>query len=255
MRIGVESQFQIFVALLRFPDRREREKETLLRRVAVDFFIAIFRMFIERLLQRGVSELYTTDVGDVLALCQFTVHVQSRQRFVFTVLLYDCSRAFLEFFRGLRRPPVGQISHFVVLPALIVEAMRHFVADDGADAAIIHRVVRVRVEERWLQNSGRENNLVHLRIVVGVHRRRRHSPFGAIDRLADFVQLAFRFKILRSQLIQHEWPAIDHQGRIIAPLFRVTDLHLKRGQFFQRRFFGGLVHPLECLDPIRQCFF
>src|SRR5437879_11401455 len=98
MRIGVESQFQIFVALLRFPDRREREKETLLRREAVDFFIAIFRMFIERLLQRGVSELYTTDVGDVFALRQFAIHVQSRPRFVFTVLLYDCSRASLESF-------------------------------------------------------------------------------------------------------------------------------------------------------------
>src|SRR5207237_2743785 len=162
--------------LLRFPDRREREKETLLRREAVDFFIAIFRMFIERLLQRGVGEFQSADVGDVLALCQFTVHVQSRQRFVFTVLLYDCSRAFLEFFRGLRRPPIGQISHFIVLPALIIEAVGHFMADHATHPAVVHRLVGGR-EQAWrLQNASRENHLATLRLAITSYRRPPLSP-------------------------------------------------------------------------------
>ena len=94
-----------------------------------------------------------------------------------------------------RRLPVG-----IVLPALIVEAVRHLVADDRADAAVVDRVVRLRIEERRLQNAGREHDLVHVRIVVGVHGRRRHAPFGAIDRFADLLQLAVRFRTCRARM-------------------------------------------------------
>src|SRR6266436_3545222 len=117
-------------------------------------------MFIERLLERGVSKFYSAYVGDVFTLGQRAVHMQARQRLVFVVLRYDRFRSFLELLRRLRRPPIGQIPYFVVLPALIVEAVRHFVADDRADPAVVHRVVGVGIEEWRLQNSGRENNLV-----------------------------------------------------------------------------------------------
>src|SRR6476660_9374646 len=105
MRIGVQAQLLVFVADFLPPDCRERKEETLLRSEAVDFLIALFRMFIERLLERGVSKFYSAYVGDVFTLGQRAVHTQSRQRLVFVVLRHDRFRSFLEFLRRLRRPP------------------------------------------------------------------------------------------------------------------------------------------------------
>jgi hypothetical protein len=34
--------------------------------------------------------------------------------------------------------------------------MRHLVADDGADRAVVHGIVGVGIEERRLQDAGRE---------------------------------------------------------------------------------------------------
>ena len=85
--------------------------------------------FVERLLQRGVSEFHSADVRDVFALGQFAIHVQARQRFVFVVLIDDRFAALLVFVGRFLRPPIGQIADLVVLPALIVEAVRHFMAD------------------------------------------------------------------------------------------------------------------------------
>ena len=60
---------------------------------------------------------------------------------------------------------------------------------DRAGRAEVDRVVDRLVEERRLQNAGREVDLVLERVVVRVDRRRRHPPFGPVDRLADLRQL------------------------------------------------------------------
>src|SRR6266568_86503 len=101
MWIDIQSQLLFFVADFLSPDRRERKKEPLLRGEAVDFFVPFFRMFLERLLQRSVGKLYATDVGDVLALSKRAIHMQSRQRLIFIVLIDDRLRAFLEFLTRL----------------------------------------------------------------------------------------------------------------------------------------------------------
>jgi hypothetical protein len=75
------------------------------------------------------------------------------------------------------------------LASLIIEAMCHFMADDRPDSAVVHRVICVRVEEWRPQNAGRKDDLVHGRVVISIHSRRGHSPIGAIDRLADFLQV------------------------------------------------------------------
>ena len=54
----------------------------------------------------------------------------------------------------------------------------------------------VRVEERRLQDAGGEVDVVHLRIVVGVDRGRRHVPLLAVHRLADLVQLAVELELV-----------------------------------------------------------
>src|ERR1700731_5498886 len=97
MRISVQPKFLIFVANLLSPDSREGKKEALFGREAVDFLVAIFRMFIERLLQRGVGELYSADVGNVFALGQLAIDVQSLQRLVLLVLIDHRLSALCEF--------------------------------------------------------------------------------------------------------------------------------------------------------------
>src|ERR1700734_1165195 len=93
---------------------------------------------------------------------------------------------------GLSEPAwrIQQIAAAVVLTALIVETMADLVADDGADAAIVGRIVRLGVEERRLQNRSREHDLIQLGIVIGIDSLSVHAPFGAIDWLAEFVEIA-----------------------------------------------------------------
>ena len=78
-----------------------------------------------------------------------------------------------------RNFPVG-----IDLAALIVKTVRQLVTDHAADRAVVDRGIRVRIEHRRLQNSGRKNDVAQ-RAVVGVVRLRRHSPIGAIDRAAE----------------------------------------------------------------------
>ena len=82
-------------------------------------------------------------------------------------------------------------------------------SDHRADAAVIDCVVGIGVEERRLQNSSRENNLIHVRVVIGIHRRRCHSPFGAIHWLADFLELAINFKVLGSDRVENVGSSVD----------------------------------------------
>jgi hypothetical protein len=60
----------------------------------------------------------------------------------------------------LRGPPVAQHAVAVGLAALVVEAVADLVADDAADAAVVDGRVGVGIEERRLQDGGREDDLV-----------------------------------------------------------------------------------------------
>ncbi len=62
--------------------------------------------------------------------------------------------------RVLGGPPVAQLAVAVGLAALVVEAVGDLVADHAADAAVVDGRVAVRIEERRLQDRGREDDLV-----------------------------------------------------------------------------------------------
>src|SRR6266542_2345621 len=116
--------------------------------------------------------------------------MKTRLDFVFVELLHDAISSRIELLEIILRPPHYQVSVRVELRARVVEAMRHFVTNDGADTAIVERVVRLRIVEGRLQNSRGKNDLVHRRIVISIHCRRRHSPLSLIDRLANLAQIA-----------------------------------------------------------------
>ena len=91
-----------------------------------------------------------------LAFLEFAVFVQAGLDFERIELLGDAIAALVEILQVVRRPPVLQIALGVELRALIVEAVRHLVADHGADAAVIDRVIRFGIEKRRLEDSRRE---------------------------------------------------------------------------------------------------
>ena len=56
--------------------------------------------------------------------------------------------------------PVAEIALGIEFAALVVKAMRQFMANHHSDASEIHGVISLLVEERRLQNSRRKNNFI-----------------------------------------------------------------------------------------------
>ena len=141
-----------------------------------------------------VGDRQAAEVADVLAQGELAVDVVARSvgRLQRVVLRDELGRALLEGGPVVVGPPVVEVAVAVVLRALVVEAVADLVPDHRADRAVVHRVVGVEVEERRLQDRGREDDLVHPRVVVRVHRLRRHQPLGPVDRLAELGQVTRR---------------------------------------------------------------
>ena len=73
--------------------------------------------------------------------------------------------------------------------------MPDLVSDHRTDAAVVHGVISMLIEEWWLQDCSGEHDLILERVIVRVDRLRRHQPFFAINWLADLVQGAVDFEI------------------------------------------------------------
>ena len=130
--------------------------------------------------------------------------------------------------------------------------MRHFVANHSAHSTIIYGIIGFRFEERWLQYPSRKNDFVHIRVVISVHCRRRHSPFRTVHRFADFLEFAIHLEIRGPHGVENVWSSVDLQQRVIAPLIGITDLDIHRGEFLERFLLGRLIHPVERFDSIGQ---
>ena len=149
---------------------------------------------VEREVIGGLGDGQARKVGDVLAQRQLAVDEHALDRAVAIVLVDELGRARIEILAVVRRPPILQHALGVVFAALIVEAVADLMADHRADAAIIHGVVGIGIEEGRLQNRRRKDDLVQRGIVIGVHGLRRHAPFAAVDRLIEPHQLAIPFE-------------------------------------------------------------
>src|ERR1035441_407581 len=145
VRVRVELDAKRLLARLVPPDRREREEETLFGREAVDRRAGLP---LERLLERLVGDLDAAEVADVLAERELAVDGLVGERPVAVELLHDERRAGVVGLPVIGLPPVLEVPIRVVLAARVVESVGHLVADDDADAAVVHGVVGVlRSEE------------------------------------------------------------------------------------------------------------
>ena len=152
------------------------------------------------------------------------VHLQARQRLELRVLLHEFRGAVGEGLRVGLRPPVREAAVGRELAALVVEAVADLVADHRADGAVVHGIVRVRIEERRLQDRRREHDLVVLRVVVGVHVLRIHLPLVAIHGAVEARELAMPFPQRRAAHVAEQIVAPHFERGVVLPLVRVADL-------------------------------
>src|SRR4029077_15886978 len=209
MWVRIHHQALEFRPIVGRPDLRVGKIEALIRCPTADqrglFPLLCF-------LQRPVGEVQPTEVGDTLAEHELAVLMNVVLHYVTVELFFNEGSSLVEILFVLRRPPIAQIALRVKLAAFVIEAMRHLVADDGSHRAVIGSVIRFRIEKRRLQNSSGKNDLVHFRIVISVHCRRRHAPLGAVDGLSNFVQVALEFKLGAAHLIERVRTAIHREG-------------------------------------------
>ena len=149
----------------------------------------------------------------------------------------------------LGRPPVLQDPVAVGLAALVVEAVADLVADDAADAAIVHRHVRLRVEEGRLQDGGGEDDLVQGGVVIGIHGLGRHAPFAAVHRLVHPGHVPVPVRHLGAEHRAIEVIGLHHHGGIVAEMVRIADLHGELGELGLGRGLGLGAHPVQLVDP------
>ena len=83
-------------------------------------------------------------------------------------------------------PPIDHVAIAIEFRTLVIKAMANFMADNRTDSAVIGCNIGFQIEERWLQDSGRKDDLVLDRVVVSVNSLRGHQPFGLINWLTDF---------------------------------------------------------------------
>ena len=153
--------------------------------------------------------------------------------------------------RSASRPPVAQVAVGVELAALVVEAVGVLVADHDTDRAEVDRVVGAAVEERRLQDSRREDDLVVARVVVRVHRGRRHAPERAVGRLVDPRHRASDLEHLRAQRVSEVVVALHLDRAVVLPGVRVADLAGAEGcQLRERLRLGLRGHPIQALDVL-----
>src|SRR5258708_7243494 len=169
MRISCSSQARRFRPNVLRPDLRPAEKETLLGRKTVDVLRS--RLSLQRLLIRCVRHRQSSEVGHGFANNQLSLLMQSRLDFIRVKLLDHTICASSELLIVIVRPPHDKVTIGVESSALIVKAMRHFMANHSPDAAVVKSVVGLRIIEWRLQDAGRKDYLVVLRILASVDGR------------------------------------------------------------------------------------
>src|SRR5690606_8936958 len=110
----------------------------------------------------------TAEVGKVFAQGQFTIYMRAVQHGVAIKLAYNYMGFFIKFFGVFRCPPIVKVTVRIVLTALVVKSVCHFMSYYSPYAAIVYRVICILVEEGILQDTGGENDFVECRVVVGV---------------------------------------------------------------------------------------
>ena len=99
----------------------------------------------------------------------------------------------------------------------------------------------MRVEERRLQDAGREVDVVLERVVVGVDRGRRHASTRRSTGLPILRSCARLLERVGALGVAEGVAAHDLHARVVAPLVGIADLVGDGGQLVERLLLGGLA--------------
>ena len=112
------------------------------------------------LAQSHQCDASTTIVGGVLTQGQFAIQLKVVHGDEVAVFVGDTTGAGFKFLGILLRPPVAQITLRIEFASLVIEAVGEFVSDHGADATKVDSVIHLLVEERRLQDTCGEHDLI-----------------------------------------------------------------------------------------------
>src|SRR5260363_359233 len=154
MRIRIEVDFKRFGSDILAPHQSTVHKEGLRLRIAVDLVLCKRGLLVQFTLQCVMRDSESAQIANIFTQGQFAIHMQTGQRLILTELFDELGSARIEFLTVSVGPPVHAIALGIELTALVIITMYHFMTDDRADAAVIQRIVRLRVEERRLQDGG-----------------------------------------------------------------------------------------------------
>ena len=191
-------------------------------------------------------------VGHILAKCQLAVGEEARQHLDLIEEVAHHVGAFLEVLGIVGGPPLAQIAVLVELGALVVESVGHLMTDDHSDGTIVEGVVGLHIEERRLQNTCGEADLVGGRVVVGVHRLGSHIPdrivHGLVQLLIDHIVDAPDGGSLDVLPVV----AADLEVRVVAPLVGISDLDDEGIELLMCHCLRGVRHPLLSIDALSE---
>ena len=102
--------------------------------------------------------------------------------------------------------------------------MAHLMAYHDADAAVVHGIVGIRIEERRLQDGRWKHDLVVERVVVGIDVAHLHLPFVPVDGFVEARQLPMPLPQIRALGIAEGIAAHDLECAVILPPVGIADL-------------------------------
>src|SRR5438132_11645346 len=111
--------------------------------------------------ERGIGQRDAAQIGNTFANDLTASEMDGILDRIAAELIDHALRALLKILKVRRTPPIGQITLRIELCTVVVETMRHLVANDRPDCTVIKCFVTRKIEKRRLQDTGREYNLVH----------------------------------------------------------------------------------------------
>ena len=247
--VALHALANLLVADVLAPNVGIGQEEALLGREAVDDGKgSLLRGILEGL--EGHHE--TTVVGHVLAQRERAVGMETGQHLDAVVEGTHHLDALLEALAILVAPPAAQVAFLVILGTLVVESVGHLVTDHHTDGAIVEGIVCLHVEEGRLQNAGGEADLVGRRVVIGIHRLRRHVPLVAIDGLVELgANHLLDLPFVACQDVAQVAVA-NLQGGVVFPLIGVAHLHVEGVELVLCHLLRLVAHPVLHGDTLAE---
>src|SRR5436309_117819 len=139
----------------------ESQEESLLGTEAVFGLVgAVFCVLGHGILQRPESNADSTVISGVLTQRETAIQVNVFHRNERAVLISDTASALFKLGKIGGRPPVLEVAFSIELAALVVKAMGQLVANHNSNPAEIDCIICTLIEERRLQNTRREVDVV-----------------------------------------------------------------------------------------------